>query len=156
MSGAVSRQLNIREAVPDDAAGLAAVLDELGYPAPAEVIGGRLARLAGVGPGTGVLVACAGDRIVGFLTTHVTPVLHRPADVGRITGLAVLRQAHGLGAGRALVAAAEARLAALGLTRIEVTSGPAHAPAHSFYRHLGYQDEGIRFARAVAPAARPA
>ena len=31
--------------------------------------------------------------------------------------------------------------------RIELTSGDNHAAAHSFYRHLGYADNGIRFAK---------
>ena len=47
-----------------------------------------------------------------------------------------------------LVEACEAHFRRLGLSRIEVTSGPKHAPAHPFYRHLGYTDDGVRFVKA--------
>jgi hypothetical protein len=32
---------------------------------------------------------------------------------------------------------------------MEVTSGPSHQPAHAFYRHLGYDDQGVRFAKSL-------
>jgi ribosomal protein S18 acetylase RimI-like enzyme len=69
--------------------------------------------------------------------------------VGRITGLAVMAEGRRAGVGRRLVEEAERYFASLGLTRVEVTSGPAHERAHPFYRHLGYRDEGIRFAKSL-------
>ncbi|MEA3244650.1 MAG: GNAT family N-acetyltransferase, partial [Gemmatimonadota bacterium] len=77
------------------------------------------------------------------------PVPHRPTAVGRITAIAVLPGARGAGAGRALVEAAEAHFAARGVARLEVTSGDNHAAAHSFYVHLGYANQGVRFAKGL-------
>jgi ribosomal protein S18 acetylase RimI-like enzyme len=72
-----------------------------------------------------------------------------PTGPGRITAIAVLPDTRGTGAGRALVEAAEAHFVAKGIARLEVTSGENHAAAHPFYRHLGYTDQGIRFAKSL-------
>jgi GNAT superfamily N-acetyltransferase len=123
----------------------------LGYPLPAPVLGERIRELGALDPAGTILVATRESVILGFATLHATPVLHRPTAVGRITGLAVTPGAQGTGVGRALVAAAEQCFADLGLSRIEVTSGPTHLTAHEFYRHLGYEDQGLRFAKPLVP-----
>jgi GNAT superfamily N-acetyltransferase len=143
----VTTELQIRDATPDDAAGLVPLLATLGYPATQDVARERLATLLRDDRTARVLVALLQARIVGFATLHATPVLHRPTAVARVTALAVAPDVQGSGAGRALMAAAEQHFRAEGYQRIEVTSGPTHAPAHAFYRHLGYRDQGIRLAR---------
>ncbi len=137
----------IRDAVPDDAPQLAPLLAALGYPAEPAIIRDRLARLLASDPTARILVAEVADTVQGFATLHGTPTLHRSALVGRITGLAVSDSARRHGVGRRLVEAAEGHFRALGATRIEVTSGPTHAPAYDFYRRLGYEDQGLRFAK---------
>ena len=69
-----------------------------------------------------------------------------------ITAIAVLPGLQGSGVGRLLVAAAEAHFTALGLGRMEVTSGPTHERAWTFYRRLGYRDQGIRFGKPIGEA----
>ncbi len=137
----------IRDAVPDDAAGLVPLLATLGYPAEEGAIRERLEWLRRTDPAGRVLVALVDGSLQGFAALNGTPTLHRAGLVGRITGLAVLDGGQGRGVGRALVEAAEGHFRALGAVRMEVTSGPRHAPAHDFYRHLGYEDQGVRFAR---------
>ena len=142
----------IRDAVPADAHSLAPLLDALGYPADPGTIRKRLAWLLAVDPTARVLVAQVGTAVQGFATLHGTATLHRPTLVGRITGLAVAAEARRHGVGRRLVEAAEAHFRELGASRIEVTSGPTHAPAYDFYRGLGYEDQGLRFAKPLEPA----
>jgi GNAT superfamily N-acetyltransferase len=139
----------IRDAILDDAPALAPLLAVLGYPADAPTIRARLERLLAGGPVDRVLVAEVGGGLQGFAALHGTPTLHRPGVVGRVTGLAVSGDRHGRGVGRLLVEAAEAHFRALGAERMEITSGPAHDPAHDFYRHLGYEDQGVRFAKSL-------
>ena len=141
--------IDIRDATTDDAADLAPLLEALGYPANAATIATRLRELQAVDPTSRVIVATRNGEVVGFATLHTTPVLHRPTSVGRITGIAVRPSVKGTGVGRELVRAAEAHFRDCGLGRLEVTSGPTHVPAYDFYRHLGYADQGVRFAKTL-------
>jgi GNAT superfamily N-acetyltransferase len=144
--------IDIRDATSGDADALVPLLAALDYPADAATIAQRLARLTERDPTSRVLVAIHDGVVAGFATLHATPVLHRPTAVGRITGIAVLPSLMGSGIGRALVQAAEAHFAAQGLSRLEVTSGTTHVPAYEFYRHLGYADAGVRFAKELVPS----
>ena len=139
----------VRDAVAADADALAPLLEALGYPADPPTIAARLRDLYAADATGRVLVAVDGDECVGFAVLHSTPVLHRATAVGRITGIAVRPAVQGRGVGRELVWAAETHFRARGLERIEVTSGPMHAEAHSFYRRLGYVDQGVRFAKSL-------
>jgi len=140
----------VRDAEPEDAESLVPLLATLGYPAAADVIRARLSDLVRNDPSGRVLVASVDRRISGFAVLHVTPVLHRNTGVGRVTALAVIPSAQRSGVGKHLIEASERHFAALGIERIEVTSGPLHEQAHSFYRRLGYEDQGVRFAKAMA------
>lgn len=142
--------LVVRNALPQDAAALAALLAELGFPAPASVVADRLRSLSDAG--APVLVAVRGEIPVGLLTLHVMSVLHRPARVGRLTALVVTAAERGRGVGRALVAAAERTLAARGCGLVEVTSNRERPDAHAFYQHLGYEVTSLRFKKSLAPA----
>lgn len=139
----------VRDAVPQDAPQLAPLLEALGYPADASIVRTRLEDLLANDATGRVLVATRGSEVVGFVTLHCTPTLHRPGPVGRITGLAVTGGGRGAGVGRQLVEAAEVHFSRLGITRIEVTSGPTHEAAYGFYRHLGYLDQGLRFSKVL-------
>jgi GNAT superfamily N-acetyltransferase len=143
--------IQIRDASVEDAQALVPLFDTLGYPATLEVVQRRMEELLRDDPGARVIVAVRGQRIIGMATLHVTPVLHRPTAVARVTALAVAPDAQGSGAGRALMEAAERHFREAGYQRIEVTSGPTHAPAHEFYRRLGYQDQGVRFSKPLGP-----
>jgi len=137
----------LRDATIEDAAALVPLLDTLGYGANAATIAERLGQLLANDSTGRVLVADAGDCLLGVAVLHCTPALHRATPVGRITAIAVLPSAQTHGVGRRLVDAAEDYFRGLGLARIEVTSGPTYAGAHSFYRRLGYADQGVRFAK---------
>jgi GNAT superfamily N-acetyltransferase len=146
----MTRDLQIREATAADADVLAPLLAVLGYETSPAVLRERLAGFRRADPAGRVLAAFDGaGRALGFLTLHHTPVLHRPTAVGRITAMAVNPAAQGRGVGRLLVEAAERLCREAGLARIEVTSGLSHTPAYDFYRHLGYADHGVRFAKVL-------
>jgi ribosomal protein S18 acetylase RimI-like enzyme len=134
--------LAIRPARTADAAAIAGLVAGLGFVVTAEEIADRLADLRKEPP----LVAEQGG-VIGILTWHVTPVIHRPRPVGRITMMAVARDQRRRGVGRALLEAACGRLSAQGCGLIEVTSNADLTGAHAFYRKLGFERTSYRFAK---------
>jgi GNAT superfamily N-acetyltransferase len=142
--------ITVRDARAEDAESLAPLLEALGYATEPAVIRERCAALLASDPTARILVGSVNDRVLGVATLHVTPVVHRPTAVGRVTALAVHPAAQGTGVGRRLIEEAERHFVSLGLERVEVTSGLIHRPAYDFYRHLGYEDHGLRFAKRLA------
>jgi ribosomal protein S18 acetylase RimI-like enzyme len=138
-------RVEIRIARPEDAPALADLIAELGYAATHQLVAERLRRLEQSGE-TVLVLALDGD-VVGFVTLHVTPVLHRPTAVGRMTALIIAGRARGHGLGRELVAAAEQHLAQAGCALVEVTSNNKRTDAHAFYQRLGYTETSRRFYR---------
>jgi GNAT superfamily N-acetyltransferase len=128
-----------------DAAALAGLLDELGHPATAAEVAERLAELARRDPDGLALVAESEGRTVGFVAAHLTPMLHRPRPVGRVTTLVVAPDHQRRGVGRLLLETAVTWCRARGATRIELTTGDARAEAHAFYEHRGWRREGLRY-----------
>ena len=137
-------QLVVREAAPRDADAVSALLGELGFPTEAGAIRRRLPELRRAG--TPPLVADEAG-VIGVLTWHVMPVLHRPTPVGRVSMMVVTAMARGRGVGAALLAEAEARIAAAGCSLVEVTSNIELGGAHAFYRAHGYERTSYRFAK---------
>lgn len=134
--------LAVRAARPADGAAIAALLATTGFAASEAEIAARLPGLKKEPP----LVAEQG-AVIGLLTWHVTPVLHRPYPVGRITMLEVAEGERRRGVGRALVDAACERLRAKGCGLVEVTSNVSLSRAHAFYRELGFERTSYRFAK---------
>lgn len=138
----------LRRAEPADAAELAKLLGELGYPAAAEEIPSRLKRLA---EGGGVaLVAASEGRVVGVATVHLFPALHTPTPVAHLTALVVGEFQRGRGIGKRLVAAAVALAEEAGCARIVVGTAEHRAGAHAFYESIGWEYTGRRFARLLS------
>ena len=139
----------IRAATAMDADVIASLLAELGYPTDPAAMPGRLAAIRASG-GTVLLAAPDGEEPVGLVGLHAFPVLHATGSVAYITALVVAARAQGKGAGRALVAAAEAWARAAGCTRLTVTSGEHRSGAHTFYPRVGMPYTGRRYSRALA------
>ena len=144
--------IEVREAVAADAAEVVRLLAQLGHSQPA---GDPAARLAAFfDQGDHVLVAvqapsAPGSSLVGALTLHIMPVMHRAGPIGRLTAVIVDEAARGKGVGRALVAAAEVLLRERGCAMIEITSNKKRTDAHAFYEGLGYTATSFRFAKQI-------
>lgn len=146
-----SLDVDIREAAPTDVAEIARLLDALGYPTAVETLAERFERFDGAGE-QALLAEQPGSAsaLLGLMTLHATPVLHRDGPVGRITMLVVDPAARGRGIGRQLVAAAESWAAARGCVLMEVTSNRRLTDAHAFYERLGYESTSFRFGKKLA------
>lgn len=138
--------LSVREARPDDAAAIAALLAAIGSAASAADITASLKLLKGRGEPP--LVAEQGE-VVGCAAWHAAAELQEPELVGRIPVVVVAPEARKRGIGKALIEAAEARLAERGCGRVEVAADLRRSGALAFYQALGFERTGFRLARTI-------
>src|SRR5512146_452109 len=129
--------VEIRECGLRDAASVATLSGELGYPVPATEMERRLERVAN-DPNHAVLVACLEDGgIAGWIDVGV--VFHlQSGTYCEIGGLVVAENTRNNGIGRELVAAAERWASSRGLPRVLVRSNAVRADAHRFYLRENY------------------
>jgi len=133
----------IRDAKPKDAEDLVSLIGLLEHKVDDKGVRKRINQLAKdkLAP----LVATLDKKVVGLIGIHRMVTIHRDQPVGRITILVVAEKARKQGVARMLVEAAEQQLKKLGCGMVEVTSNDRLAPAHAFYRHMGYERTSIRF-----------
>jgi GNAT superfamily N-acetyltransferase len=126
----------IRRAQVTDAAEMARLAGELGYPMSAAEMTRRLAVLL---PNERhyVAVAASGERLLAWM--HVE---HRfsleGGDRAELMGLVVDATARRQGLGRALLDVAESWAVAQGMSSLTVRSNAARESSHPFYESLGY------------------
>ena len=138
--------MRIRDARAADAAALAALLAELGYPGTGGFVRERLHAVS-VAPSSFVVVAEDADGVTGLAAASVMPLLHEDGSWCRLSALVVAEGSRRAGVGRALVAEVEERARASGCRYLEVTSGerPERGAAHRFYRSLGLEEVSRRY-----------
>jgi len=144
--------ITIRPLSPEDAAAVAALSSDLGYPADPAAMEGRLAALLG-GTGHALFGAEATDgTLLGWVHVCARLLLIDPRSAF-VEGLVVAEGARRRGVGRALMAAAEGWARRRGAESIRLRSGATRADAHAFYRALGYRDgkAALGFEKALAP-----
>ncbi|MGW4467871.1 GNAT family N-acetyltransferase [Micromonospora sp. NPDC004704] len=130
----------------EDAAGVAVLLGQLGYPIDGAAVRERLTYW--LGDEASVLLGADDDgELVGVAALHVCPILEGTGKFGRVVALVVDDRYRGQGVGRSLMAEIEKRAYAAGCILMEVTSGGHRESAHRFYAVLGYQDAHERSKR---------
>ena len=140
--------LTIRDAEARDAGAVAALLGQLGYPAGAAAIEGRLERLRIVGDR--VVVAELDGAVVGLAQLHVSPALEHDRPTAKLAALIVDESHRGGGIGRTLVEAMEAEARDRRCELLFLTTAARRDEAHAFYRRVGLEETGKRFARSFA------
>jgi GNAT superfamily N-acetyltransferase len=128
--------VHIRPIQPEDADAAARLSTQLGYPADAQTLLGRIQRLAGE-ENHAVLVYSVNGEVVGWIDLTIEEHLQsEPAAL--IGGLVVAEPARGGGIGRQLCKAAEDWARARGVRRLRVRSNAIRERAHAFYLSDGY------------------
>ncbi|UGB47053.1 GNAT family N-acetyltransferase [Frateuria edaphi] len=125
-----------RAARTPDAAEIARLAGELGYPVDPDNMAERLDALLG-NPRQCVRVIDGQGRLAGWIAAERRLNLEVGERV-EITGLVVDGMARRGGVGRALVGAAEAWAAEQGIDMVVVRSNVQRQASHPFYEHLGY------------------
>jgi len=139
--------IEVRQAVLTDAPEIVRLFRLLGHEFPLTHPEARLAAFLESGEHVLVATRDGSEALLGAVTVHITPVIHRPGPIGRFTAVVVDEPVRGQGVGAAMIRAAETYLAAQGCAMIEVTSNKKRTDAHAFYERLGYTGTSLRFAK---------
>jgi GNAT superfamily N-acetyltransferase len=130
-------EFKVRAATEADAAAIAALSRELGYPEETRTIRERLGRIL-VRDDQRVYVAEGeGGAVCGWLQAHSSDILESGFRV-EITGLVVSAQMRRRGVGGRLVAQAETWASEISAGTIVVRSTAKRVESHEFYPALGY------------------
>lgn len=131
-----SQQLTIRDAALADAARIAELSTQLGYPSTTEQVLVRLRTLPQDGTHA-VYVAENNDGVVGWVHVYEhLPVCHD--RVAEVAGLVVDASCRASGVGKRLMDAAENWAREKGLDTVVLRSNVIREAAHKFYEKLGY------------------
>src|SRR6266487_638619 len=134
----------IRAARKEDAAVLAGLLGQLGYPSSREQVERRLERL---GAADRLFVAELEGEVVGLAGLHVSAAFEYDGDAAKVSALVVDEQFRRRGVGEALMDALENEARALGCVILFLTTAERREDAHAFYRRIGLEETGRRFAK---------
>ena len=126
----------IRVADLSDAAAIARLATELGYPSTDGEIRARIDRLM-QSDAYFLVVAEQASEVVGWIAAE-RRLLIESGERADIVGLIVAEHARLGGTGRALVDAAEQWARSQGLDRMAVRSSVSRLESHPFYERLGY------------------
>lgn len=141
---AASAAVSIRKADAGDAAALAELMTQLGYPTTEDEMSGRLRRILSNSDYL-VAVAVRLGRVVGVIGAFIGLYLEMNGRYGRVIALSVATGYPGRGIGARLLAHAESWLRAHEAVACIVSSSTHRTGAHRFYQREGYQATGWRF-----------
>jgi GNAT superfamily N-acetyltransferase len=137
---------NVRRMVDRDAAAVATLLGELGYPTTEDRLVLRCAA-GGEPSAADVFVLEFAGQVVGSLSLAFTPYFPNGSTLCRVTALVVAPSHRGRGFGAALIAKAVEEGRRRGCSALEVTAADRRADAHRFYEQVGFSRTSLRFVR---------
>jgi len=141
---------NLRAASVNDAAALAALLQQLAPDEPradAKLLALRLSELP---VSRTVLVAERDGKLLGTCTLNLIEHLaHNFARSAILEDVVVDAEARGLGIGQALMGKAIERARTWGCYKVALSSNQSREAAHAFYTHLGFKPHGISLALTI-------
>ncbi|GAB3379287.1 GNAT family N-acetyltransferase [Lysobacter fragariae] len=144
LGGSADATLTIRPAQIGDAADVAVLLSELGYPCTREEAAERISRVLHE-PRLYLLLAESAADVCGLVALDIRYSITRDADQARITALVVAPEANRQGVGRRLLREAEAIARQARAVRMELTTNVRREGAHAFYQSCGYAEGSRHF-----------
>jgi GNAT superfamily N-acetyltransferase len=145
-TAAAASSVALREPTLEDAAAIAALLGELGYPSTPEQAAERLARIV-TDPSTVAFIAEVGGEVAGLAALHVQNLVERDEPGCKVAALVVGEKFRRRGIGELLMGAIEEEARARGGKHLMLNTAHRRADAHAFYEALGYEHTGRRYAK---------
>jgi GNAT superfamily N-acetyltransferase len=133
-----NKELKIRRAKSADAPRIAVLSGQLGYPATAAQMRGRLRGIRPASQHAVFVADSAKDGVIGWLHVSREPLLEEDIRA-EVNGLVVAEGQRSLGAGARLLAAAEDWARKHGCKSMSVRSNVVRERAHKFYERDGYE-----------------
>jgi len=138
----------VRPATEADAASIARLMGELGYPSTPGQVRDRLARVAG-DDDYAAFVALADGEVAGFLGMQRGWPFEHDRPFARIVSLVVDARVRRRGLGARLVRLAEEWARERGAYVLMLTTNVRRHEAHRFYESMDFSRTGYRYARAL-------
>jgi len=135
---AAAELLKIRRAKPADAARIAALSGQLGYPTSTKQMATRLKRALRAKDGACFVAEAKQHGVIGWVHVSVTSPLELERQV-EINGLVVEEKLRSRGAGARLLEAAENWARKMRCAGMSVRSNVIRDRAHAFYLRHGYE-----------------
>ena len=129
-------ELNIRKATATDAAAIARLSGQLGYPVAADAMAERLERV--LRREEHVVFVAEATEVAGWIHAAEQEILEY-GKLCEVWGLVVSEGYRGKNVGRRLVEAVETWTRDRGLTEIHVRSNVVRLESHPFYERLGFE-----------------
>ena len=132
------KPLAIRRARPNDAARLAELSGQLGYPTEARQMKKRLKSLKPSAQHAAFVAEALEKGVVGWIHVSVEPLLEEDLRA-EVNGLVVAEGERSLGAGWRLLQEAERWARKRGCRSMSLSSNVIRESAHQFYERYGYE-----------------
>jgi GNAT superfamily N-acetyltransferase len=140
-----SEAMTVRAAAAGDAARVAELLTDEGYPVGPTDVAARIERFAG--PDSAVIVAEQGGEVIGFIALQAVPRFEHDDRFVRILAVVVDAGARERGVGHRLMAEAEAFATEHRAAFLEITAGRHRPEARQLYESLGYDGSVTAYLR---------
>ena len=122
------------------------MIGQLGYPTSPETVARRLERLQSSEADRLVVAERDGD-VVGLAVLHISLAIEYDEPAAKMSAIVVEERHRRRGIGEALMAAMEAETRRRGCCLIFLTTADLRTDAHAFYRRIGFEETGRRFAK---------
>ena len=143
MAEAEAIDLAVRRAEVGDAAALADLMTQLGYPTRTSEMEMRMEGIS-ADKNYATFVAVSGGKVCGMIGTRTSYSYEHNSPGAAILALVVSDNMRGRGVGRALMTAMEHDLAQKNIRRVAVYTHFRRTDAHEFYEKVGYTKNGFR------------
>ena len=140
-----SEALTVRAAEPSDAARIAELLTDEGYPVGPTDVAARIERFSG--PDSAVIVAEQGGETIGFIALQAVPRFEHDDRFVRVLAVVVDAGARERGVGHRLMAEADTFGREHGAAFVEITAGHHRPEARQLYESLGYDGSVTAYLR---------
>lgn len=138
----------IRHLAGSDAAPLARLITQLGYPTDAAQMARRMESIASE-PRTHAFVAESDTRVVGMIAVTLHRGYEYDGFLGEVINVVVDEDARRGGIGKRLMQAGEQWLREQGVRRIKINTSYRRTDTHRFYERMGYTSTGLRFVKSL-------